>query len=302
MVSFVSPYLLSHASDGNRSYDKVLHASYPIPRSGVYAVVIAMSFPLLFFTYRCNANTADIALSGEIVAENPYGHLPLPLYSAWKSSSLLFYLYAVGTIVWLILCWEYRNDLMRMHRGIGALYILGTITFLLSSVSLSYANQHGGAPFLLSSLSSLLHSVVRVLFSLLLLLSAKGSLRDPFVISRVDITTVVLARDIPQLTVWSVCALILFLTDAAFQERGYPAFLVFPRIVALSVFVLWINASVQATMSQLWRDQQKQKLRLFSRIRLVFWLFGGSCFTAAACCFICMRRMHPLQLVRWRHL
>lgn len=224
MVSFVSPYLLSHASDGNRSYDKVLHASYPIPRSGVYAVVIAMSFPLLFFTYRCNANTADIALSGEIVAENPYGHLPLPLYSAWKSSSLLFYLYAVGTIVWLILCWEYRNDLMRMHRGIGALYILGTITFLLSSVSFSYANQHGGAPFLLSSLSSLLHSVVRVLFSLLLLLSAKGSLRDPFVISRVDITTVVLARDIPQLTVWSVCALILFLTDAAFQERGYPRF------------------------------------------------------------------------------
>lgn len=261
-----------------------------------------MSFSLLFPTYRCNANTADIALSGEIVAENPYGHLPLPLYSAWKSSSLLFSLYAVGTILWLILCWEYRSDLMRIHRVFSVLYILGAITFLLSSVSLSYENQHGGAPFLLPSLSSLLHSVLRVLFSLLFLFSAKGLDRDPFVISRIDITTVVLAPSLPQLAAWSACALILFLTDAAFQERGYPAFLVFPRIVAFSVFVLWMNASVQATMSQLRRDQQKQKLRLFSRIRLVFWLFEGSCFTAAACCFICMRRMHPLQLVRWRHL
>lgn len=61
------------------------------------------------------AAVQHVSLSGEMTAENPYGHLPATMYSSLPFYSYMMIVYVVVLIMWGMLCIQYSKEIMSVH-------------------------------------------------------------------------------------------------------------------------------------------------------------------------------------------
>lgn len=66
--------------------------------------------------YRCDPTiTLNSRLEGNMIAENPYGHLPATQYSSLPFFSWMSLIYVVVVIMWGMLCIQYSKEIMSVH-------------------------------------------------------------------------------------------------------------------------------------------------------------------------------------------
>lgn len=84
-----------------------------------YAVTAVYALPylvLFFLICSCDAYAiGKVSLEGEMVAENPYGHLPATQYSSLPFYSYMTIIYVVVLIMWGMLCIQYSKEIMSVH-------------------------------------------------------------------------------------------------------------------------------------------------------------------------------------------
>lgn len=75
------------------------------PETGIYYLVTAV----------CDYHVSPLTMTGNMVVENPYGHLPAPQYGSLPFYSLLCVLYVVALFVWIMWCVKYSSEVMSVQ-------------------------------------------------------------------------------------------------------------------------------------------------------------------------------------------
>ncbi|KAK8817739.1 hypothetical protein WA538_004456 [Blastocystis sp. DL] len=226
---------------------------YDVGYRGMFYVVTAVCDP---------AAVQHVSLSGEMTAENPYGHLPATMYSSLPFYSYMMIVYVVVLIMWGMLCIQYSKEIMSVHLMILGVLVSFVLDYFVKVLYLWLYNSSGYD--MLQYPSAVVDALTRTLTRLLTILVCMG-----LGISRASITD-------------ATCKLILFcaayfgvtLWDQLMNLQPY----VDPQLFKLRVYVtagmdalvyFWVFSSLMRTIDDLQQNKQNAKLAVFRRLYLL---------------------------------
>lgn len=91
----------------------------------------------------CDISTSNFNLTGEVVAMNPYGHLPGRMYGLLPFTRYLLFGYLILCLFWLLKCVNFHSQLMSVHYLIFMVLVIFLIDTLLRLHNYTIYNKLG---------------------------------------------------------------------------------------------------------------------------------------------------------------
>ncbi|KAI5475999.1 transmembrane receptor [Pseudohyphozyma bogoriensis] len=241
--------------------DAALHTGpyrYEVTKTGYYCVG---TVPVTL-----EAASYNTSFSGVVDFENVFGgHLPSGEYPKVAFYFWLTIAYAVVGVIWAILCFQQRRDLLPIQY-----YISATIGFLIFEIFMvyryyDYLNEvgHPGVANLMLFFVAVLNAARNSLSFFMLLITAMG-----YGIVRPSLGPVMLKARLLAVVhfifgvLYSVGTVIVPLESAGF----FIFFFVFPLSFSLTAFLMWIMWSLNSTITDLGARRQTYKKSMFTKL------------------------------------
>eukprot|EP00930_Biecheleria_cincta_P032481 TRINITY_DN22541_c0_g1_i1.p1 TRINITY_DN22541_c0_g1~~TRINITY_DN22541_c0_g1_i1.p1 ORF type:complete len:505 (+),score=79.44 TRINITY_DN22541_c0_g1_i1:80-1594(+) len=238
-----------------------------VTKSGVYVLVLS------------NCGSFDQAtISGTVIVRNPHGYLPANEFPKIKFFLRLGAFYCAIGVVWALLCWRWRTELLKFHKCIAAVIVLGIIECGLTYMFLQDWNSDGIRSKLLFGLA-LFFSITRTTTSYMLVLVAclGWGVTRPMLDNATSC----------YISVLSVAYIALnFVREIVITFRhtnSLPLYFVMLCLLPVSLMnggiFYWVFSALQTLMETLEARGQSQKLRIFEKLK---WILIVSIFFAVA--------------------
>ena len=100
-----------------RGNEASIKMTYVPPETGIYYLVTAV----------CDYHVSPLVMKGNLVVENPHGHLPAPQYGSLPFYSVMCVLYVVALFVWIIWCIKYSSEVMSVQIVILVCFVISVV-------------------------------------------------------------------------------------------------------------------------------------------------------------------------------
>ena len=241
--------------------DSSVWLHYDVPAEGKYYMLLAF----------CDSSTANLNVTGHVVAMNPYGHFPARLYGLIPFTRWLCFLSAASLVVWLYRCNTYRKELMSVHGMITAVLVVFIVDSLLKLWNINTFNKKGVYTMYITIISLVFDSITRVVGRCLTLMVTMGYRWTERVIRRLGVTCSSLGN-----TMWKIVGMgcvyfVLSLWDSLVSTFSTSTSVnllhVIPSSLMDSVIYFWILQSLLDTIEALEEKKQTSKLHIFIKLR-----------------------------------
>lgn len=137
---------------------------FDIEETGIYYVVVSS----------CDYRTYNAKVVGTVSAENPYGHLPASMGGSYPFYCLLLICYSICIVFWIIQLQKYSTEVVSIHYVILGVLICVEVDSILRVVYLHFYNSTGISKSVLTTATTLVNILSRILLRVLLMMVCLG--------------------------------------------------------------------------------------------------------------------------------
>lgn len=137
---------------------------FDVEETGIYYVVVSS----------CDYRTYNAKVVGTVSAENPYGHLPASLCGSYPFYCLLLLCYSICIVFWIIQLQKYSTEVVNIHYVILGVLICVEVDSILRVVYLHFYNSTGISNSVLTTTTTLVNILSRILLRVLLMMVCLG--------------------------------------------------------------------------------------------------------------------------------